>query len=133
MLNWLRRERGQDLVEFALVLPLLLLVVLSVVEFALLFFSYNTINEAARYAARWGVVVEAGFYRTAPDIEDKALEVTDAAGLSGVDPDATVDLTAKTVRVEVRYAMPLLNPIALVTGSPSIPLRAVSTKRIEVE
>jgi hypothetical protein len=130
MLSWLRRERGQDLLEYALVLPVLALLLFGIMEFALIFFSYNTINDAAREAARWGVIIDAGAFRDHVDIEDRAREVTDAAGLSGVIPVATVDTDAKTVRVVVTYDMPLVTRIM---GSPSVHLQAVSTKRIEVQ
>lgn len=45
------RRRGQTLVEFALVLPLLLLTVLGVIEFGRLFYGVNTLQNAARYTA----------------------------------------------------------------------------------
>lgn len=49
-------EAGQDLVEYALVLPLFLLLTVSVFEFAILFFQYGTISNAAREAARVGTM-----------------------------------------------------------------------------
>jgi Flp pilus assembly protein TadG len=130
MLNRRRRERGQDLIEYALILPVLLLLIFGVVELALIFFSYNTISDAAREAARWGVIVDAGVYRTEPNIEAKAREVTEAARLYTAVPAATVDTTANTVRVVVTYEM---DPIAPIIGFPKITLRAVSTKQIELE
>jgi hypothetical protein len=55
MTDYLRRrfrERpGQTLVEFALILPLLIVVILGVVEFGRLFFGFSTLQNAARYAA----------------------------------------------------------------------------------
>ena len=47
--------RGQGLVEFALILPLLLLLVLGVIEFGRLLFIYTEISNAAREAVRYGV------------------------------------------------------------------------------
>jgi Flp pilus assembly protein TadG len=49
-------ERGQALVEFALVVPLLLLLLLGVVEFARAWNTYQVITDAAREAARTAVV-----------------------------------------------------------------------------
>lgn len=52
------RSRGQGLVEFALVIPVLLLAVLSIIEGALLFQSYLAIQHAAREAARFAVTYQ---------------------------------------------------------------------------
>ena len=46
------RLRAQGMVEFALILPGLLMMVLSIIEGALLFQSYLAIQHAAREAAR---------------------------------------------------------------------------------
>ena len=43
-----RSERGSQLIEFALVLPLLLLVVLGIMDFGLLFQRYEAVTNAAR-------------------------------------------------------------------------------------
>jgi Flp pilus assembly protein TadG len=51
-------EAGQDLVEYALVLPLFLLLILGVVEFSLLFFQYNILTNVAREGARAGIMME---------------------------------------------------------------------------
>ena len=45
-------ERGAELVEFALVLPLLLLLVLGIVDFGFLFQRFEVVTNAAREGAR---------------------------------------------------------------------------------
>jgi hypothetical protein len=52
----LGREDGQGFVEFALVLPLLALLVFGMVQFGLLFRDYLAITDAARVAARAAAV-----------------------------------------------------------------------------
>jgi len=47
-----RRERGAALVEFAVVLPLLLIIVLGLVEFGFLFGQLNDVRHGAREASR---------------------------------------------------------------------------------
>jgi PKD repeat protein len=49
-----RRTRGQSLVEFALVLPVLLLLLLITIDFGRLFLSYVSLNNTARVAANYG-------------------------------------------------------------------------------
>ena len=49
-------ERGANLVEFALIAPLLVILVLGIIEFGLLFGEYNEIRHSAREGARYAAV-----------------------------------------------------------------------------
>jgi len=71
-------RRGQTLVEFALVLPLLILLLVGIFDFGRAIFAYNTINNAAREAARLAIVDQ-----TFADIRAEA--AASAAGLN-IDP-----------------------------------------------
>ncbi len=51
-----RKEKGQGLVEFALILPILLLVIIGTIEFARIFLIYVNVSNAAREGARYGMV-----------------------------------------------------------------------------
>jgi Flp pilus assembly protein TadG len=57
MIQQRRKEEGQDLVEYALVLPLFIFLMLGIVEFSLLYLQYSTIANAAREGARAGIVM----------------------------------------------------------------------------
>ena len=50
------RTRGQALTEFALVVPLFLLILFAIVDMARFVYSSNALNEVAREAARQGTV-----------------------------------------------------------------------------
>ncbi len=50
-------KRGQALIEFMLVLPVLLLITMGIVEFGRLFAIYSTMSSASREAARYGASV----------------------------------------------------------------------------
>jgi Flp pilus assembly protein TadG len=50
------RSGGQALVEFALVFPLIMLLLFGVVDFGRAIFAYNTLSEAARQANRLAIV-----------------------------------------------------------------------------
>lgn len=52
----LRCEKGAQLVEFALVLPLLLLVMLGIAEFGFIFHRYEVLTNAAREGARIAIL-----------------------------------------------------------------------------
>lgn len=52
----LAERRGQSLVEFALVLPILLLIVVGILEFGLAFRTYQVVTNSAREGARTAVL-----------------------------------------------------------------------------
>ena len=52
----LAERKGQSLVEFALVLPILLLVVVGILEFGIAFRTFQVVTNAAREGARTAVV-----------------------------------------------------------------------------
>jgi Flp pilus assembly protein TadG len=54
--SWLSEDRGQELVEFALSLPLLLLLLFGIIESGLIYLSYNSITNAAREGAHYGTI-----------------------------------------------------------------------------
>ena len=51
-----RRSRGQALVEFALVIPLVILLFMGVFDFGRAVFAYNSLSNAAREGARVAIV-----------------------------------------------------------------------------
>ena len=117
----LRQQGGQDLVEYALALPVFLLLVLGVVEFAIVIWSYDTIAFAAREGARSGIVYPY-------DLDE--VETTVRARALGLNQDALYVSAAQvtnTIRVTVTYSL------TLVTGFIQAPIQfgTVATMRIE--
>ncbi|MDP4178438.1 MAG: TadE/TadG family type IV pilus assembly protein [Bacillota bacterium] len=56
MKNIIKNEKGQSLVEFAIVLPILLLIVMGIAELGMILNSYLTIQNISREVARLGSV-----------------------------------------------------------------------------
>src|SRR6202795_3821577 len=52
----LRNERGQTMAEFAIVLPVLMLVVFAIIQFGLLFNNFVALTDAVRAGARTAAV-----------------------------------------------------------------------------
>ncbi len=52
----MKKERGQTLTEFALVLPLLVVLILGIVQFGVIFNNYVTMTDAVRAGARKAAV-----------------------------------------------------------------------------
>lgn len=71
--------KGQSLVEFALLLPVLLLLVFGVLDFGRAIFQYSTVAEGARQAGRLAVVDQ-----TVADV--KAQAIASSIGIT-LDPD----------------------------------------------
>jgi Flp pilus assembly protein TadG len=67
----IRREDGQALVEFALVLPILLLVATGITSFGLIFYHYISVTDAVRTGAR---TLSLGRGNTAPAPTDPCTE-----------------------------------------------------------
>jgi len=58
-MKWrLRDRRGSSVVEFAMVLPLLLILVSGIIEFGLILYDKVVITNASREGARYGIVVQ---------------------------------------------------------------------------
>lgn len=78
-LDRLRSSAGQSLIEYALLLPLLLLLIVNVVNFAGFFYAWITVANAARagadYAVLGGVSV-GGFGRALPTVGDITSVIT---------------------------------------------------------
>jgi Flp pilus assembly protein TadG len=53
----LKREEGAAAIEFALLLPLLMLILFGIIEFGLVFYSQEVITNASREGARYGIVI----------------------------------------------------------------------------
>lgn len=139
LLNRTANEGGQDLIEYALVLPLLLLVMLGIMEFGILFWNYNTIANAAREGARAGIIPGA----TPEQVRERALD-----SLAGLNPDLldttegvnptningiVFDTDANTIEVKVVYNTRLITApmLSVVDDGGAITLRAVATMNRE--
>jgi Flp pilus assembly protein TadG len=74
----LKREDGAVAVEFALVLPILIVLVFGIIEFGFALYNKEVITNASREAARAGIVQAPKLTETA--IEDVAKDYLAAAG-----------------------------------------------------
>lgn len=81
-----RSERGAELVEFALVFPLLLLVTLGIVDFGLMFQRYEVLTNAAREDAR--VSILPGY--NSPDVVARVNQYLQATSLSAATVNTSV-------------------------------------------
>ena len=123
----LRSERAQALVEYALILPILLLPLFGIIELGMVVFSRSTIANAAREGARYGMIHP----DDAEGIEAAARSLT--TGLDGERLQVSSTASAETVRVEIVYPVDLITGVIIEAfgGDPTLELRAVATMQIE--
>lgn len=90
-------QKGQSLVELALVFPLLLLILLGIIDFGRVYFAYVTITNASREGARYA---SACLGNTA-EIQNRVLQET--SGLVEIEADdITIDSVPGSGEVTVR-------------------------------
>jgi Flp pilus assembly protein TadG len=146
MKQLLRRGRaahGAELIELALVLPILLLMFAAIVDFALMFQRYLVLNNAAREGAR--IAVLPGYTQTdvqnrvtqyvRQGIGDQAASPTTVLVTVSIDPPGvTPAFPAAQVTVTMTHTYLLMGPVSGLLGGgswSSITLAARSTMRIE--
>jgi Flp pilus assembly protein TadG len=135
--HWLRDE-GSELIEFALVTPILILLLAGIFDFGMMFRTYEAVTNAAREGARVGVLPG---YAVA-DVQTRVNDYLAVSGLTGTRvinvtsvPQATGagTFTARRVEINYTYTFTILGPVGSAFGGSfgTIPLRAVSVMRTE--
>jgi Flp pilus assembly protein TadG len=129
-------EQGQTAVEFALVAPFIVVLLLAVIQFAVAFHNYVTITDAARAGARRAIVARFG----GGNFDDAKQAVLDAAGnldqgqlkqpgaIDVSDPDGMI--AGSLVTVTVKYPYTISIPLLGMTVS-SGTLTASAKERLE--
>ena len=79
-MNRFRDHRGQSIVEFALILPVFVLVLVGVFDLGRGIYAYNTISQAAREGARLAIVDQ-----TIAHIQDEAAQTAVQLGIDPAD------------------------------------------------
>lgn len=127
ILKSLKNEKGQALVEFAIVLPVLLMLVMGIVQFGMMQNSYLAIENASREGARAGIVgstdaeIESLIIASSPSLDPAYLTVyltpSEANRRSG-------DTLTVTVTYNYKFTIPIISSIfndgKMLTGQTSM-------------
>ncbi len=126
--NLLKSQRGQAIVEMALVLPLLLMLLMGMVEVGRIGNAYLTATHAARHGARYGAI---GGSNT--EITDKVLQAAPTFDPSkvtvGIEPHNRG--IGDDITVSVSYPIVLITPV--VSGIIPNPVFVTSTVIMRLE
>lgn len=125
----MRREQGQTMVEFALVMPVLLLVIFGIIQFGVLYNDYISLTDATRIGARKAAVsrqtgnpvglATAAVRNSASDLDQAKLAVNVSATVWAPGADVTVE-TSYPYEVDIMG-------VVVASGL----LRSSTTERIE--
>lgn len=124
----MKSEKGQSLVEFALVVPLLVMLLLGIVDFGRIFHAYLTINHAGREAARAASIGK-------DDITIKSVAVNDATSIKLTSDKITISpggtrTSGSNVTITIIYPVDFLTPvIGQIVGK--INLKNTTVMRVE--
>ena len=131
----IREQKGSGAVEFAIVLPLFLLIVFGIVEWSLYLFNDHIITDASRRGARRGIV-QASPKISASEIQDTVLTYTgDNLVTFGAQntPSVTVPAICETfgddLEVNVSYNYQFLLLPALTVGGVS-PSKTITARTV---
>ncbi|HZO97096.1 MAG TPA: TadE family protein [Gaiellaceae bacterium] len=100
-----RREDGQTAVEFALVAPILIVLLLGIIQLGVTFHNYVTITDAARAGARQAIVARfsGGTTTTAENTVRAAAGDLDQSKLDVAVTPASLTTAGSTVTVTATY------------------------------
>lgn len=126
----LGQEKAQSMVEFALVLPLLLLILMGIIEFGRIINCHMIIANLAREGARFGAV---GY----SDTEISTMLVADRATLDSarmqiqITPSYASRVKGEPLTVTVNYSVDLITPILPSLLPNPVPISSQCTMRLE--
>lgn len=126
----LKKSDGQSLVEFAILLPVLLLILMGIMEFGMMLNSYLTIRNSSREGARAAIV-------GSTDTAIRSLILTDSPTLNAADltisitPSCGSGISGDPLTVDIKYNYHLTVPIISSIFGNTVTLDAQTTMRIE--
>jgi hypothetical protein len=128
--NFLLNDKGQSIVETALVLPLIVLILTGIIDFGFLFSNYLQISNAARDAARSAAIgmldsdINVLITNMTPTLvpEDRTVTITPPEGSR---------VKGEEVKVSISYDYHLLTPVISSIVPNPITLNADTSMRME--
>ncbi len=114
-----RQERGQEVVEFAILLPVLIWMLFGMLDFGRVYFSAITITNAARVGARYGIIypddtggitaaAQAEAQGSGVDLTDATVSTIELSCPDSLTPTALPCDSGTPVRVTITYRFSLI-------------------------
>ena len=127
--RYIKNNRGQALVEFALMLPVLLLLVVGVMEFGLVINQYMVVAESAREGARSAAL--GGSNATVTTVARTAASNIDTSQLRVTISPADVRVRGNGVTVTVEKPVQAITVLMSPFFPPGFMVQGAATMRVE--
>lgn len=127
LLSLKKDSKGQSLVEFALVLPILMMLILGMVEFGWILNGKITITSAAREGARAAVIFKSAA-EAATAVESAVNRSVESSSLTSVTTVTSFNTTTTTAIVNVNAE---IKPIVGLFFSENVKLTAKAEMKVE--
>jgi Flp pilus assembly protein TadG len=125
-----RDERGQSLVEMALILPVFLLLLVGILDFGRMMYSYAHLHMAAQETVRIGGLGKNDSEITA--FANDYVQLAEGEHLTiNITPGDTVRDSGDYVTVTLQYPFAFFTPFVSSLFSSSLSIKAESTIRVE--
>jgi Flp pilus assembly protein TadG len=122
-----REERGQDLAEYALILPIFLLVIMSIFDMGRAVYYYSALQNSVREGARYGIIYPEDITGIETVVRQKAvgLDVNDLAIITSYPSD-------DTIQVRATFQFQIVTPIiGALFGTNELTFSGQSTMHVE--
>ncbi|MDH8677312.1 TadE/TadG family type IV pilus assembly protein [Fusibacter bizertensis] len=126
----LKNENGQSMVEFALIVPLLLLIIVGIIEFGFMFSGYLTLTNASREAVR---TISLGRSDSAAILRanDTIVNLDKDQMLVKIDPSDAAREQGDSVTVTITYDYTFLTPFMEAIFGGDFQIEVSTTMRVE--
>ncbi|OCA87516.1 hypothetical protein A8F94_06510 [Bacillus sp. FJAT-27225] len=125
----MRSEKGQSMVETALILPIVLMLLFGIVDFGRIFHAYLTLDHAGREAARLASIqksnddITAKINSSIAGLESSRLTIT-------ISPNETARTSGTDATVTLVYNIDFITPLVASLASP-LTLTDTTVMRVE--
>jgi Flp pilus assembly protein TadG len=132
MRKLVKSQKGQSMVELALILPVIILLLFGILEFGRIFYSYIVITNAAREGARIGAVGSPNSVIIQRIREAAPLPYADTnLSITKLEPHEEARVSGLPLTVEVKYEIDLVTPIFSAILPNPVTLKSSATMRLE--
>ena len=130
LIKWMRKsEKGQAMVEMALVLPILLILLGGIIDFGWLFYNQLALTNAAREGARYAAI----HHHNSPDWEEKTISLMNGTYIGAARAEASVyEPQESQICATMTADVPILTGVAsTILGDDSMTLTGTCIMRLE--
>ena len=122
-----KRQKGQDLVEYALALPIVMLFLMGILDLGRVVYVYSALHNSVRDGARFGIINPTDAFGIETVVRDRSVGLDPAElTVSVVQPDL------QTIQVRATYQFTAVTPIVgTLVGSNQWVVGSQATMRVE--